>query len=136
LLQTPSVRVTLFAFSEGQELTPHTNQRRALVQVVEGQCEFLFAGKWQKLERGALVHLPPNDSHAVRATSPFKMLLTLCDDGGRQAVRLISARRSARRRCASGRRKARDSSGVKDKVDVWPGAVKLDVSPPPGPVTA
>jgi len=80
LLQTPSVRVTLFAFGEGQELTPHTNQRRALVQIVEGQCEFLFAGKWQKLERGALVHLPPNDPHAVRATGPFKMLLTLCDD--------------------------------------------------------
>ena len=80
LLQTPSVRVTLFAFGEGQELTPHTNQRRALVQILEGQCEFLFGGNWQKLERGALVHLPPNDSHAVRATGPFKMLLALYDD--------------------------------------------------------
>lgn len=85
LLKTPSLQVTLFAFSEGQELTPHTNQRRALVQVVEGRCDFLFGGKWQRLEAGALLHLPPDHPHAVRAAGPFKMLLTLATESGGDA---------------------------------------------------
>lgn len=78
LLQTPEVRVVLFTFAEGQELTPHTSRRRALVQVLSGACEFLFAGKWQRLAAGAFLHLPPNHLHAVRASAgPFSMLLTL-----------------------------------------------------------
>lgn len=78
LLQAPDVRVVLFTFAEGQELTSHTNRRRALVQVLEGACDFLFGGKWQRLEAGSFLHLPPNHPHAVRASAgPFSMLLTL-----------------------------------------------------------
>jgi quercetin dioxygenase-like cupin family protein len=78
LLQAPDVRVMLFTFADGQELTPHTNTRRALVQILDGACEFLFAGKWQRLAAGAFLHLPPNHPHAVRANDgPFSMLLTL-----------------------------------------------------------
>ncbi len=80
LLRTAAVQVTLFAFNEGQELTPHTNQRRALVQILEGECDFFFGGTWQRLQAGALIHLPPNDPHAVKAAGPFKMLLTLCTE--------------------------------------------------------
>jgi quercetin dioxygenase-like cupin family protein len=79
VLQTPEARITLFTFAEGQELTEHTNRRRALVQVIEGACEFMAAGHWQRLEPGTLLHLPPNAPHALRATcGPCSMLLTLC----------------------------------------------------------
>ena len=78
LLQTPEARVVLFTFAEGQELTSHTSRRRALVQIIDGACDFLFAGKWQRLEAGMFLHLPPNHPHAVRAgAGPFSMLLTL-----------------------------------------------------------
>ncbi|HEX2855354.1 MAG TPA: cupin domain-containing protein [Opitutaceae bacterium] len=78
LLQTPEARVVLFAFAEGQELTSHTSRRRALVQILDGGCDFFFAGKWQRLEAGTFLHLPPNHPHAVRAaTGAFSMLLTL-----------------------------------------------------------
>ena len=78
LLQTPEVRVVLFAFDAGQELTSHTSRRRALVQVLSGACDFFYGGAWHRLEAGTLVHLPPNHPHAVRAgQSPFTMLLTL-----------------------------------------------------------
>lgn len=78
VLQTPEVRVVLFAFAEGQELTSHTSRRRALVQIIEGTCDFFFGGKWQKLAAGAFLHLPPSHPHAVRASSgAFVMLLTL-----------------------------------------------------------
>lgn len=78
LLQTPELRVVLFAFADGQELTSHTSRRRAVVQVLEGACDFFFAGAWHRLERGAVLHLPPAHPHAVRAAAgAFTMLLTL-----------------------------------------------------------
>lgn len=78
LLQTPEVRVVLFAFDAGQELTSHTSRRRALAQILTGRCEFFFSGAWHTLTAGAFLHLPPNHPHAVRAgESPFTMLLTL-----------------------------------------------------------
>lgn len=78
LLQSPEIRVVLFTFADGQELTAHSNRRRALVQILEGTCEFFFNSKWQRLGAGMFLHLPPNHPHAVRAASgPFSMLLTL-----------------------------------------------------------
>jgi quercetin dioxygenase-like cupin family protein len=78
VLQSPELRVVLFSFDEGQELTTHTSKRRALVQVLSGACDFLFNGQWTRLEAGALLQMPPEHEHAVRANhGPFTMLLTL-----------------------------------------------------------
>jgi quercetin dioxygenase-like cupin family protein len=78
LLQTAELRVVLFAFAEGQELTSHTSRRRAAIQILQGTCEFFFAGAWHVLSTGDFLHLPPNHPHAVRAHSgAFSMLLTL-----------------------------------------------------------
>ena len=81
VLQTPELRVVLFAFAEGQELTGHSSKRRAVVQILQGECEFLFNGVWVRLGAGTLLHLPPGHPHAVRAyAGPFSMLLTLGAD--------------------------------------------------------
>lgn len=78
VLQTEGLRVVLFAFAEGQELTSHTSRRRALVQILDGTGEFFFGGHWHPLAAGALLHLPPDHPHAVRAhAGAFSMLLTL-----------------------------------------------------------
>ena len=83
VLQTPEIRVVLFTFCDGQELTSHTSRRRALVQILDGACDFFFAGAWHRLGAGTLLHLPPNHPHAVRAgAGPFSMLLTLGTDAG------------------------------------------------------
>ena len=89
LLQTPEARVLLFTFAEGQELTSHTSRRRALVQILDGGCDFFFAGKWQRLEAGSFLHLPPGHPHAVRAgAGPFSMLLTLGAEAAESASSL------------------------------------------------
>jgi quercetin dioxygenase-like cupin family protein len=81
VLQTPELRVVLFAFDAGQELTSHTSRRRAVVQVLTGECEFLFADAWHRLAAGTVLHLPPGHPHAVRAgAGPFTMLLTLATE--------------------------------------------------------
>lgn len=77
LLRTDSLRLVLFGFAEGQELTEHTSTRNALVQVLSGECEFSLEGKPHSLKTGALLFMPANLRHAVRATRPFSMLLTL-----------------------------------------------------------
>jgi quercetin dioxygenase-like cupin family protein len=81
LLNTPAVRVVLFAFDASQELTEHTNSRRALVQILSGHCDFLFGGRWQRLEAGTLLQIPPHHPHALRAVDgPCALLLTLCTE--------------------------------------------------------
>jgi quercetin dioxygenase-like cupin family protein len=81
VLQSPEVRVVLFTFADGQELTSHTSTRRAMVQILDGACDFFFAGQWQRLLAGTFLHLPPSHPHAVRAAAgPFSMLLTLGAD--------------------------------------------------------
>ena len=77
LLRTPAARVVLFGFSEGQELTEHTSTQHALVEVLSGECEFSLAGKPHNLKAGDFLNMPPNLAHAVKATMPFSMLLTL-----------------------------------------------------------
>jgi quercetin dioxygenase-like cupin family protein len=77
LLRTPTARVVLFGFSEGQELTEHTSTQHALIQILSGECEFSLGGKLHALKAGDFLHMPPNLPHAVKATKPFSMLLTL-----------------------------------------------------------
>ncbi|HUG12230.1 MAG TPA: cupin domain-containing protein [Opitutaceae bacterium] len=89
VLQSPEIRVVHFSFAEGQELTSHTNRRRVLVHVLDGECEFFFDGEWRRLGAGALLHLPPNDPHAVRASfGPFSMLLTFAAETGASSENL------------------------------------------------
>ncbi len=82
LLQTPQLRVVLFHFDAGQELTDHTSPHRALVQILTGRCEFKLGTAWRTLQAGDLVHMPPHLPHAVRAKDRFSMLLTLAINSG------------------------------------------------------
>ena len=77
LLHTAKVRVVLFGFAEGQELSEHTSTQHALIQILSGECEFSLAGKPRTLKIGDLLYMPPNLAHAVKATREFSMLLTL-----------------------------------------------------------
>ncbi|MGN6644657.1 MAG: cupin domain-containing protein [Verrucomicrobiota bacterium] len=77
LLRTDTTRVVLFGFAEGQELTEHTSTQQAVIQILSGECEFSLDGKPHLAKAGDLIYMPPNLRHAVKATRPFSMLLTL-----------------------------------------------------------
>ena len=81
LLRTENMRVVLFGFSAGQELTEHTSTQHALVQVLSGECDFSLGDKWHHLKAGDLLYMPPNLRHGVKATTQFSMLLTLSKPG-------------------------------------------------------
>ncbi len=76
VLTAPGLRVTRFRFAAGQELSEHTTPARALIQVLEGTCEFTVPGRVLTLAAGDLLHLPPGLPHAVRATSELGLLIT------------------------------------------------------------
>ena len=76
VLTAPGLRVTLFRFAAGQELSEHTTPARALVQVLAGACEFTFPDRKQRLQAGDLLHMPPKLPHAVRALEDLTILIT------------------------------------------------------------
>lgn len=69
--------VTLFAFDQGQELSEHTAPFDALVHVLDGTAEIRIAGRPFTLQTGDAIIMPADEPHAVRAITPFKMLLTM-----------------------------------------------------------
>ncbi len=77
VLRTPDSRVVLFGFAAGQELSEHTSTQHALIQILSGECDFMLAGQSHLLKAGDLLYMPPDLSHAVKATQQFSMLLTL-----------------------------------------------------------
>lgn len=82
VLTTPALRLTLFHFAAGQELSEHTSKARALVQILTGTCEFTVGPKKHVLRPGDLLHLPPGAPHAVNAPEAFSMLLTQVTEPG------------------------------------------------------
>ena len=76
VLSAPGLRVTLFRFTAGQEMSEHTSSARALVQILAGCGDFDFHGQTHQLKQGDLLHLPPRLPHAVRAVEDMTMLLT------------------------------------------------------------
>ena len=77
LLDAERTRVVLFGFAAGQELTEHATPARAVIQMLSGRAEWTLGKEKRTLAAGDLLHLPPGQPHAVVATEPFSMLLTL-----------------------------------------------------------
>jgi quercetin dioxygenase-like cupin family protein len=77
LIQRTAATLTLFAFDEGQGLSEHTAPFDALAHVLEGEAEITVSGKPIVTKAGQAVLMPANQPHALKALTPFKMLLTM-----------------------------------------------------------
>jgi quercetin dioxygenase-like cupin family protein len=69
--------LVLFGFDTGQELSEHTSSRAALIDVLEGTADITLDGATHEAGPGAWIAMPPGMRHAIRATSPMRMALTL-----------------------------------------------------------
>ena len=69
--------VTVFAFDQDQALSEHTVPHDALVQVIDGETEITIGGKPHVVRVGEMILMPGSVPHAVKATSRFKMILTM-----------------------------------------------------------
>ena len=69
--------VTIFAFGKGEGLSEHTAPFDAMVQVIDGKAEIIISGNKNVLEKGDMIIMPANESHALYALERFKMVLTM-----------------------------------------------------------
>jgi len=77
VMRSPRGTVTAFAFDAGQGLSEHTTPFDALAHVVDGEAEITIDGAAHHLRAGEMIVMPGGHPHALRAVSPFKMLLTM-----------------------------------------------------------
>ncbi|MBI5022849.1 MAG: cupin domain-containing protein [Candidatus Magasanikbacteria bacterium] len=77
LLQNEKLNLTIFAVAAGQEFSPHTTMREAIVHILEGDGEFMLDTVWHKFSLGDYFYMPEKLLHAIKAKSNFKFLLYL-----------------------------------------------------------
>lgn len=75
------LRIVLFAFAPGQELTEHTSTREALIHVLEGEGLITLGDERVDVRAGTLIRMAPNLPHSVQAHSALRMVLTMIDRG-------------------------------------------------------
>lgn len=71
------LKMVLFGFAAGEELSEHTASRAAIIHVLSGAFDLTLAGEPVDAPAGAVVHMAPGLPHALRAKAPSRMLLTL-----------------------------------------------------------
>jgi quercetin dioxygenase-like cupin family protein len=58
-------------------LSEHAAPYDAFVEVIEGNLAITISGKPFSLEKGDTIIMPANEPHALKATTPVKMLLVM-----------------------------------------------------------
>jgi quercetin dioxygenase-like cupin family protein len=77
LFEDASVRLVIFGFGPGQELSEHAASRPVVLQVLEGRATLRLGAETREVGPGAWIHLPAGLPHAVRAQTPLVLLLSL-----------------------------------------------------------
>lgn len=71
------VKVILFGFAAGQELSEHTASQPAVLHFLQGEADLTLGDDEMEAQAGTWVHMPPNLAHSVVAKTPVVMLLLL-----------------------------------------------------------
>ncbi len=74
------LRVVLFAFDKGQELTDHTASVPAVIQVIKGRLGLTLGADTVEIGTDSWVHMDAHLTHAVIALEPSVLILTLQRD--------------------------------------------------------
>ncbi len=75
------LKVIIFGFGAGQELSEHTSTMPAILQFVSGEAQLTLGDDTFDAGPGAFVHMPAGLLHAIRAKVPTVMLLLLVRSG-------------------------------------------------------
>lgn len=81
-----AVKVVLFGFDAGQELSEHTASRPALIQIVRGEGRLTLGQDAVEARPGTWIHMTAGLHHSVQAVTPLVMLLVLLPAPGGEAA--------------------------------------------------
>jgi quercetin dioxygenase-like cupin family protein len=77
LYSDDQMKVILFGFDTGQELSKHTASVAAVVHILKGEATLTLGGDAREVGAGAWAHMAPRLEHAILAKTPVVMLLTM-----------------------------------------------------------
>lgn len=77
LFSDDTVKVILFGFAAGQELSEHTASQPAVLHFLAGEASLTLGEDELEARPGTWVHMPAHLSHSVVAKTPVTMLLLL-----------------------------------------------------------
>jgi quercetin dioxygenase-like cupin family protein len=71
------LKVVLFGFSAGQELSEHTASTPAIMHFLTGESDVTLGSEKVTAHAGTWIHLPAQLPHSIRTKTPVTMLLSL-----------------------------------------------------------
>ena len=71
------LKVVLFGFAPGQELSAHTAPFAASLYFVRGDARLTLGEDTRDIGAGAFAHMPPKLQHGIVALTPVVMLLMM-----------------------------------------------------------
>ncbi|MCH7985143.1 MAG: cupin domain-containing protein [Acidobacteria bacterium] len=71
------VKVILFGFDAGQELSEHTASMPAILHFLQGEARLTLGQDSMEAHAGTWVHMPANLQHSISAKTPVILLLLL-----------------------------------------------------------
>ena len=77
LFNHDALKVVVFGFSSGQELSAHTAPMAAILYFMRGEAELTLGAEKKHVRAGAFVHMPPQTPHGILAKTPVAMLLLM-----------------------------------------------------------
>jgi len=85
LYKDDRLNITLFGFSNGQELLTHSAATPAILYFLQGDAELQLGDDVVQAKTGAFAVMPPMLPHAISAKGPTLMLLVQVKDPIRAA---------------------------------------------------
>jgi quercetin dioxygenase-like cupin family protein len=73
----PDLRLVLFSFAPGEELSEHTAARPAVVHVLDGEGDAVVGDTRHDLRPGTWFRMPARMAHSIRAATPLRLVLYL-----------------------------------------------------------
>lgn len=77
LYQDERLKVVLFGFSAGQELSEHTASSPAIMHFLSGEADVTLGADRITANAGTWIHMTPQLPHSIRAKTAVAMLLLL-----------------------------------------------------------
>jgi quercetin dioxygenase-like cupin family protein len=77
LHQDEQLKVVLFGFGAGQELSEHAASTSAVMHFLKGEATVTLGDDQTEVGPGAWIHMTPGLRHSIRTRTPVVMLLLL-----------------------------------------------------------
>ena len=71
------LKVVIFGFAPGQELSAHTAPMAATLYIVRGEAQLTLGEDVREVKAGCFVQMPPKLQHGILARTPVVMLLEM-----------------------------------------------------------